>query len=331
MRNELLGYLVGALESDEHSRVESELATDEQLRRDVEVLRRGLIPLQADGRLLDPPLGLATRTVSFVFTQAALEVTGPAGDAHVARSLPTWSEGPAYTRRWRFADVSVAAGILVAAFSIVVPALIQSRANAQRISCENRLTQTHTALTGFAEHHNGKLPGPEPRPGVERLAGIYGSQITQANYLKDHYALVCPGSDLDSQEIKIPTLAQLRAAKGPERERLIGIMGSTYAYAVGYWDEKGNYHPLMRQKCDSKYPLMADLAGKNGKPIGHHGGCGRNVLMADGAVKYLVTCRMQENNNDIYLNDDGEENAGTNANDTVLLRGDVEIRLIDGR
>ena len=76
---------------------------------------------------------------------------------------------------------------------------------------------------------------------------------------------------------------------------------------------------------------MADLAGENGKPIGHHGGCGRNVLFSNGVIKYLTTCRVAGSNNDMYVNDDGEQDAGTHEKDVVLLPGEIGLRLIKGR
>ena len=59
MRSELLGYLLEALEPHEQRQLESELGTNDQLRDDLEVLRRGLICLEADNRHYDAPAGLA--------------------------------------------------------------------------------------------------------------------------------------------------------------------------------------------------------------------------------------------------------------------------------
>ena len=118
---------------------------------------------------------------------------------HAAGDSPTFLSRPEFL--WR-------------RFPWSFPAILQSRANAQRISCENRMQQTYAAIAGFADRHNGKLPGPEPRPGFESKAGIIGPLITQANFLKDHRALVCPSSDLATEDFEVPTLAR---ASGRQR------------------------------------------------------------------------------------------------------------------
>jgi hypothetical protein len=241
MRNELLGYLVGALETDEQSRVENELRTDRQLQSDMEVLKRGLAPVEIDKALIEPSQGLARRTIDYVFFQLALATQGPRALEPSVTRAPVWNESAPPSRKWRFADLSAAAGILIAAFSIVVPALNISRANSERMACANRLQQAHVAIAGFADFNNGQMPGPQPRPGFESKAGIYGPQITDADFLKDHEALVCPGSDLARREFRVPSIAQLRAARGRELDQFISIMGGSYGIRIGYVDSSGRY------------------------------------------------------------------------------------------
>ena len=48
IREQLIGYLLGADEPSEHALVKEHLERDESLRRDLEVLRRGIDPLAAD-------------------------------------------------------------------------------------------------------------------------------------------------------------------------------------------------------------------------------------------------------------------------------------------
>lgn len=330
MRNELLGYLVDALETDDRAQVDIVLRNDQQLQGDLNLLQRALVPLEVDRHYLDPPAGLARRTIEFVFYRQMLDARAPAAEgAAVSRANPRWTDQPATSRRWRFADFSAAAGIVVAAFSVVVPALIQSKANAQRNSCQYNMQQAYAAITGYSGDHGGQLPGAQPSPGFEGKPGIYGPLISQA-YLSDHRSLVCPGSDLEVEDFAIPSLDQLRRAKGIELKKMTRHMGGTYAFAVGYWDERGTYHKLSLRNGEH-YPIMADLSGEKGKQIGHHGGCGSNVLMSDGVTKYLVTCRMATTGDNIYLNDDGEQDAGKRARDIVVLPSDNELRLFKSR
>lgn len=66
MHDELIGYLLGALDHHELALVEEYLAAQPDAGRHLEILRRGLEPLEADGGHLDPPQGLALRTCQTV-------------------------------------------------------------------------------------------------------------------------------------------------------------------------------------------------------------------------------------------------------------------------
>ena len=66
MHDELIGYLLGALNGEEQTLVEKYLAVEAEARSKLEILRRGLEPLEADGGHLDPPEGLAVRTCQLV-------------------------------------------------------------------------------------------------------------------------------------------------------------------------------------------------------------------------------------------------------------------------
>ncbi len=325
MRNDLLGYLVGALESDEQSHIERELSRDEQLRGELEILSRSLAPLESDGDFCNPPPGLVQRTIQFVIAHAALHVTVPASAANAAvRSGPNWTDRPVPTRRWRFADVSVAAGILVAALSVVVPAIIQSRANAQRLACGERLTRTYAGVVNYADFHNGLLPMATPVAGYQGKAGVSAVALRDGGFIESD-DVICPGSELAADGVQIPSMDQLRAATGSELEELMRVMSGSFAYTVGY-REKGMYRAL-RLKSGKDFPIMADLPGQNGKPVGHHGGCGSNVLTADGRVFYVNLRCWPGTRDAIYTNNNGEQDAGTGKRDRVVLPGWMSLRL----
>src|SRR5687767_12284457 len=89
MREHLLGYLMGALEPHETEQLEVSLAQDDQLRRELDSLRHCLEPLAADQGHLDPPHGLAERTLRHVVASAPVPAIRPS---------------PASARGWRAAD-----------------------------------------------------------------------------------------------------------------------------------------------------------------------------------------------------------------------------------
>ncbi len=220
MRSELLGYLLEALEPHEHKQVENELRVNDQLRNELDVLRRGMVCLEGDGGHYDAPAGLAHRTINTLFIDRAVATPGPASTAD-AVSLPTRPprEPPAASRRWRFADISTAAGILVAALAVTVPAIHQSRVNAQRIACQDKLQTTYSAIASYADRHQGVLPIAD-ETGNFAAAGIVGPRLVSAGFLKDPQTLVCPDSDVDCNAASFPTLQQVSAASAEELAKM---------------------------------------------------------------------------------------------------------------
>jgi len=66
MLDELLGYLLRAVDDDEHRRVAQRLEADREARRQLESLRLLLSPLETCRGDLEAPSGLAVRTCLLV-------------------------------------------------------------------------------------------------------------------------------------------------------------------------------------------------------------------------------------------------------------------------
>src|SRR5688572_30699563 len=66
---QILGYVVGALEPDQREQFERELAKSPELARQVELLAERLEPLEHARETEAPRAGLASRTCAFVFEQ----------------------------------------------------------------------------------------------------------------------------------------------------------------------------------------------------------------------------------------------------------------------
>ena len=86
-REQLLGYLLGALEADEQATMERELIVNSQLRAELEKLRQHLQPLEWIEREYEPPQGLVARTCQTVMLSSRvrhlgpMEPSGPMGEA----------------------------------------------------------------------------------------------------------------------------------------------------------------------------------------------------------------------------------------------------------
>ena len=143
MREQLLGYLLDALEPSERTSVEHQLAGNPAWQDELKVLARALEPLRAAPREYEPSPGLAVRTCEFVMHRAAVT---PAS-AEVVRGTPKLRPvrevvGVPSPSRWTFADIAVAAGIVLAASMILFPAINHSRYTAAgRMPEQSRTTR----------------------------------------------------------------------------------------------------------------------------------------------------------------------------------------------
>jgi anti-sigma-K factor RskA len=70
VREQLLGYLLGALEESERAWLEEQLANDPELRKELALVRIELESLRPRRQQFDVPFGLATRTCECVFSHA---------------------------------------------------------------------------------------------------------------------------------------------------------------------------------------------------------------------------------------------------------------------
>jgi hypothetical protein len=309
MREQLLGYLLDALDADEREAVEAEIQRNPRLGREVELLHESLDPLRADNEDFDPPEGLASQTCAFVkshISRAARVTMSP-----VVRT----SEGSS----WSLADLAVAASVFFAAAMLLFPALQQSRISARLASCQNNLRQLGTALTQYSDSHHGMFPTIE-KTGNMASAGVYAVKLQQASLLDGVQRVICAASPLAGQSdlVYVPKPEELESARGEQLARMLRLMGGSYGYTLGYEDESG-YHGV-KNKHRASFAIMADMppVTDQGKVSLNHGGCGQNVLYEDGHVSYLTCCNAEGCNDHIFLNEDGQVAAGRHLNDAVI-------------
>ena len=149
MRDDLVGYLIGALDAPDSHRVEALLAdpqSGESLRRDLELLRRSVSPVVADREPLPAPAGLATRTLEMI---AARKTSAPHDGPEVS-SQPAAAPGRPRTES---AD---------APFRSSFPADYRSRPQAPR---------------HHGRHHRSTVDGRSSPMTPERSAGHVGSPL----------------------------------------------------------------------------------------------------------------------------------------------------------
>jgi hypothetical protein len=308
MRDQLIGYLLDALEPQEHELVEAQLERDPNLQRELEVLAWGLRPLSVDKSPLAPPPGLAARTCEYVAHHGA------------SVALPT-REPATNVSRWTFADMVTAAGIFLAASLLFLPALNQSRFAARVTQCQDNLRQIGVGLQSYSDIHRTFFPIVE----VDGPVGVVAIRLQDQGFLPGQHVLICPASALAERPevFRLPSSAQLRAAASQqELARLYRQMRGSYGFYLGHV-ANGQYQ-TPRNSHRPRFALVAD-APSDTPPFhsANHGGCGQNVLFEDMHVGYLTTCKSRGCTDNFFVNDEGTVDVGLHANDAVIVSGDA--------
>jgi hypothetical protein len=319
MRDELVGYLLDALDEGETRRVEAALADPERgaaLRDDLDTLRQAIRPLAFDRESIDVPAGLAARTLQFVSTQTAVapehrrpkptpRIISPAGDE---------MRGPA-GRRWL--DRLIIGATAVAACVLVAPLLLEAIEESRQRRVDRNLQRLSTALQGYAESH-GMYPTP-PGSGPLSRAGLYApTLVAEERIVADDGTLLVPDTALSRQEsFRVPSLAELQAALGtPRFDELVKTMGGDFGYTLGHRDGAGVLQPNSnRRRAD--HPILADAPDDCCEKSSNHPGGIHHVLFEDGRVVRRSEDAIHHDDH-LYRNHEGRVAAGVDAEDAVI-------------
>ena len=296
LRENLLGYLIGALEPQESQELEDALAGDVRLRQELDLMQLAIAPLQGTRAMFDPPPGLASRGVRFAVEHRSM---APVDLRPVARP-----------GRWSWTDLAVAATVLVSAGLLLFPAIGNTRAMTQQRSCQANLIQLGKALTQYSERDGDKGFFPKiPQAGAQAAAGIYGPLLLENRLLPDERLLVCPGDrNLVAAEFHVPSLQDLDASHGATLQELQRRMGGSYGYTYGHL-ANGEYQHT-RNFRRPRFAVLGDAPSADGFHSYNHGGCGQNVWFEDGHVDYLTTCFLAGADDNYFRNLDGEVGPG---------------------
>jgi anti-sigma factor RsiW len=311
---QLLGYLLGALEDDERVALEEQLRTSAKLRERLAALRQQIERLRGASCESEPPPGLARRTCHFIAAYAEASSAKEPARAAASATPVQLPSGPS----WRWGDVSVMAGIMVTAVLLIFPAIESSRFRARVTACQENLQRLGTALIRYSDHHAKYFPQVSQQ-GNLAAAGIYAPVLLGDGLLEASRQVVCPGSSLaGDRSFQVPSLGQLGAATGRELEQLRSVMGGSYGYSLGYVED-GRYVST-RNLSRPTFALMADAPSDTlpGFQSENHGGRGQNVLFEDGHVRFLTSSRPIEDGDDVFVNDTGLVAAGDHRNDSVV-------------
>ena len=345
---DLLGYLLGALEPDEMRRVAGWLREDAAARAELDKIERALRPLRHDDRLQGdsdrprnaeelPPPDLISRTLDSLPPLAGS--TGSVGpiDAGVSPggatdpvlvSLNAPIDAPADGRQTWFdwAGGAVSMAILL---GLLLPMLANGRFEARKVACQEHLRQLGTALTSFVNRsQQNRLPAVADE-GPEAFAGVYAVRLNQVGLLPDPELRWCPSRDmpepaaLASMNFRdVADAASLHRIAVDRLKRIQRYSGGHYAYSLGVIDTNGFTSPRFSSR--STFAVMSDAPKKQSSeavwtndPVGH-GGTGINVLYEDGRVRFVAIPSLDAMMDHPLRNHLGHGEAGVNVDDASL-------------
>jgi hypothetical protein len=298
MREHLLGYVLGALDAAEQSELEAR--RDLQLRGDLNRSHtRRLDDDDTDSPLLP---GMA----------ATCRYPAPAG-------WKPWAEGRSETLHasgsWRAQDVTVAAGVFVAASLLIFPAISSSVSGSRRMQCQNNFRAIAMGLGQYSEQYGGYFPY-VPAEGKFGVAGIYAPLLTWGGYLQKPCQILCPESATEDQRnYKIPAKDEIERASRLQLKIIHVYIGGSYCYSPGYIDRNGVYRGT-RNRGRTYFAILADKPGNlaGGVPATTRAA---NALFENGRVEFQIGPRVYEVGDDIYTSDYGLRGAGRGEDDAV--------------
>ena len=166
MNDNLLGYLLNALEPDEHRQVEEYLHTHPDAAAKVERLRQTLAPLSADAEPPVPPPSLAIGTFALI---AEVQCRPPLPPAPPVPK-PTNARFHHRLALGRRPDLVLAASLLILITGLITTWVVHAHEEAQRTTCGQNMYRWWQALERYSDSPTKSLSSSRSRSRAERLA-----------------------------------------------------------------------------------------------------------------------------------------------------------------
>lgn len=285
MNEQLIGYLLNALDPDDHRRTEQYLAENAEARLQLDVLRRALAPLECDRAQPMPPPGLVERTMSRLSgsfqPRPAASRAAPREFVHA----PT---------RWRRIDVFVAAGIMILIGGLGTSGLARLYEHRERVRCQDNMRRYYQSFVNYADTHEGALPAVTDQPPYNK-AGSFVPQLQKSGQLAPQVFIDCP--------------AGIRANAAP-----------VYSYPLGYRDAAGRLCGVRLGAAQGDPAVTPILADREDARL--HGR-GFNVLNLGGDVRFHTDPRIGIDRDHIFMNAENRVKAGLHPRDSVLAPGET--------
>lgn len=322
MREDLLGFLLGALEPDEMERVERAVRNSPALRAEMDRLQAALRPLEEADEIFEPPADLLSRTWDAIDRGESAGTSSASGSAARAaagaRQLSSTAVTPA-GHDWRWVDLLATSLAAMLMAGLVLPGILRGRFEARRETCQTNLREAGVAVVHFATREPDRRMPQLSVDGPQAFSGMYAVQLREAGLMPKLLPFWCPSLDVPSQWVgrPVPTQSEVMSA-GPQRLALLQkVAGGHYAYSLGI-REQGRYTaPRFEGRADFAILADAPVETLDGWATAHEGR-GFNLLFEDGRVRFFTTGTTAAFADHPFLNHRGAIEAGVDANDATL-------------
>ena len=145
------------------------------------------------------------------------------------------------SQRYSVSDTIVLSLVVLAAFSLILPALANSRYQARKAACQDNLRVLGEGLLSYSERDPGQRFPLVPISGSRSFAGVFAPILFEYEMIgPEGSQVMCPGSELAVGTIRswsVPTLQEIDRAERSVLQYLQDRAGGSYAYSVGYIDD----------------------------------------------------------------------------------------------
>ncbi|MEM7781996.1 MAG: hypothetical protein AAF623_01365 [Planctomycetota bacterium] len=338
---DLLGFVLGALDAQEQTAIEQLIDQDPQIEEELLRIRTAILPLD-DLDCGGPRPGLARRTCELIaglektaikqsssqevrssMYEAAIAAADPElirsselEDSRVQPAKPVYEAPQKTSRSFSLTDLLAAAAMLAIVAGILFPTISYTRFNSRVIACQDNLRQIGNAMIQYSDINEGSFIA-IPESGNLAVSGCYAPILKDAGLIENDEIFGCAGVG-SKAPIRIPGCGQV-TSNDLSKEQVLHfqkIMGGHFGYAMGYCE--GNLYCVPKNMGRSNIVLLADQPSIDleGRKSANHGGKGQNCLFEDGRVEFVVG--HVYGNDALFENDYGVVAPGSNAWDNVI-------------
>ncbi len=329
-QEDLLGFVLGALDADQQTEVQQLVDQDPQLEEQLLDIKSSMAPLELLDEVPSGRPGLARRTCEMLAAiqkeeqlrkqsvEPALTMDSPAPEEvpnPLAAPGLTMAQTNSYLGRssWSLNDVLVLAASLAVLAALLFPAISYSRYHADRTACQSNFSSLGQAFLSYSEIHDGTFME-IPMNGNLAVAGSFAPILKDAGLIEDDSVFACAGANRKTP-VRIPTCEQIENSSGDYLGYLHRTMSGDYGYSLGY--VVGEQYKVPQQGGGNLI-IAADQPSPNleGHRSANHRGVGQNCLFEDGHVEYVAGHAFGDD--PIYKNDYDLVAPGANSGDCVI-------------